>query len=270
MPSISLVRFWGKLFLRSRCFCLLWTCLPLSVLAEKAATLSVLSVDYESGQSQLPGERVGVVLPPASDAIRTDCTQARSGRCSLLTRVLPTPDYRSQGAWRAESNAMESLSVRYGPGDHFLYRFSLKLADDWDLRPPAPGAPRPVDIVWQFKRFDGPPDMFVAVKAGALVVRVGQKAQLTLLPAPLPAGRWIDLAFDVRWAADQRGTVDVTAQVQGQPSVRTVRHVGPNLRNARPQAGYLKWGLYLPDAQPGFASRTLWHDAIEVYRLGGN
>lgn len=230
------------------------------------ASVPILSVDYESGQSQLPGQRVAVVLPPASDAIRTDCTQARSGRCSLLTRVLPTPDYRSQGAWRAESNAMESLPLRYGPGDHFLYRFSLKLADDWNVAPPAPGAPRPVDIVWQFKRFDGPPDMFVAVKAGALVLRVGQTAQLTLLPSPLPAGRWIDLAFDVRWAADQRGMVDVSARVQGQPA-RSLRHAGPNLRDARPQAGYLKWGLYLPDAQSGFAPRTVWHDAIEVYRL---
>ncbi len=252
---------------------LLWACLPGLVLAEKltppVAAMPVLSVDYESGQSQLSGQRGAVVLPAARDAIRTDCTQARSGRCSLATHLLPQPDYRSQGAWRAESNAMESLPVRYGPGDHFLYRFSLKLADDWDLRLPAPGAPRPVDIVWQFKRFDGPPDMFVAVKAGALVLRIGASTQLTLLPAPLPPGRWIDLAFDVRWAADARGEVAVSARVQGQPA-RSLRHVGPNLRDARPQAGYLKWGLYLPDAQPGFAPRTLWHDAIEVYRLDAN
>lgn len=248
-------------------------CLSAPVFAEKAmppvASVPVLSVDYESGQSQLSRQQVALVLPAARDAIRTDCTQARSGRCSLATHLLPQPDYVSQGAWRAESNAMESLPVRYGPGDHFLYRFSLKLADDWDLRPPAPGAPRPVDIVWQFKRFDGPPDMFVAVKAGALVLRIGASTQLTLLPAPLPPGRWIDLAFDVRWAADARGAVGVSAQVQGQPA-RSLRHAGPNLRNAKPQAGYLKWGLYLPDAQPGFAPRTVWHDAIQVYRLDKN
>lgn len=251
----------------------LWTCLPGLVLAEKAvpppAAMPVLSVSYESGQPELSRQQVALVLPAARDAIRTDCTQARSGRCSLVTHLLPQLDYVSQGAWRAESNAMESLAVRYGPGDHFLYRFSLRLADGWDLRPPASGAPRPVDIVWQFKRFDGPPDMFVAVKAGALVLRIGASTQLTLLPAPLPAGRWIDLAFDVRWATDARGEVGVSAQVQGQ-AARGLRHAGPNLRNAKPQAGYLKWGLYLPDAQPGFVPRTVWHDAIEVYRLDRN
>ena len=226
-------------------------------------------MDYESGQSELSRQKVAVVLPPAHEAIRADCTQARSGRCSLLTRVLPTPDYFSQGAWRAESNAMDSSLVRYSPGDHFLYRFSLKLADDWELKLPAPGSPRPVDIVWQFKRFDGSPDMFVAVKAGALVLRVGSSDQMTLWPAPVPLGQWIDLELDVHWAADARGEVKALTKVQGQPA-RMAHHAGANLRDARAQAGYLKWGLYLPDAQPGFAPRTVWHDAIEVYRMGKN
>ena len=55
---------------------------------------------------------------------------------------------------------------------------------------------------------------------------------------------------------------------------RGLRHVGPNLRDARPQAGYLKWGSiggsYMPDAQLSLAPRTVWHEAIEVYRLRNN
>ena len=237
-------------------------------LFSKDAVKKILFLDYEFGQLELLDQNVVVVLPENINAIQTDCTQARRGRCSQLTQIHPYPDYISQSAWRAETNTMNFLPARYSPGDHFVYRFSIKLADDWDLRLPKEGTSQSVDIIWQFKRFNGPPDMFVAVKSGALVLRISPSSQITLLPAPLPLGRWIDLEFDVHWAVDERGEVDVLTKVHGQPDLKS-HHLGPNLRNSRAQSGYLKWGLYMPDAQSEFTPRTVWHDAIEVLRIDG-
>lgn len=254
-------------------FLMFYIFFPATSFAEKIISLNktnlILSIDYELGQSELTSQKVDALLPAANNAIRIDCTQARNGRCSLLTHLLSQSDYVSQNAWRAESNAMKLPSARYSPGDHFLYRFSLRLADDWDLQQQMPSDSRPVDIIWQFKRFDGPPDMFVAIKAGMLVLRIAPSVQLTLLPAPLPLGRWIDLEFEVRWASDEHGEVNATAQILGQ-SAHHLTYTGPNMRDNRAQAGYLKWGLYLPDASPGFAPRTVWHDSIKVYRLSEN
>ena len=226
----------------------------------------VLNIDYENGAVDDLRQGVAASPPPATDAIRLDCTHGRSGGCALASRLLADSAYMSHGALRAESSSMASLPVRYSAGDVFMYRFSLMFSSDWDNRVPESGKPRVADIVWQFKRFKGPPDMFIAAKGGGLVLRVGPKAQYNLIPAPLPLGCWIDIDIKVHWAADKRGEVEVWSSIKSTATSR-VRHRGPNMRNAAGSSGYLKWGLYKPDDNSNFKPREVWHDMIEVYRL---
>lgn len=147
-----------------------------------------------------------------------------------------------------------------------MYRFSLMFSNDWDNRVPESDKPRVADIVWQFKHFKGPPDMFIAAKGGELVLRVGTKAQYNLIPAPLPLGCWIDIDIKVHWAADKRGEVEMWSSIKN-TAISRVRHRGMNMRNAAGSTGYLKWGLYKPGDNPNFIPREGWHDMIEAYRL---
>jgi hypothetical protein len=107
---------------------------------------------------------------------------------------------------------MNLHETRYSPGETLRYRFSLRLPGDWVVAPPSL-----IDIVWQFKRFDSRPDMFVAVKGSALILRVGEKQQVLLLRT-VPLGRWMDIELRVRWSAAADGWVmgDVKAEKDSQ------------------------------------------------------
>lgn len=202
--------------------------------------------------------------PKAVDALQVDCTVARSGRCSMRSKVRLTNDYVSFGAHRAESDALKVKPTLYSAGEHYLYQFSLRLAPQWvyDDRDA-------VDIVWQFKRTSSPPDMFVGVKGQHLVLRIGESAQLLLMD-PVPRGQWIDVAVDVRWSPGPQGRVSVTATAAGGAPGSKKEYAGPNMRDGRAKAGFLKWGLY----KPGQAGKVdagresiIWHDDIRVERL---
>ena len=224
----------------------------------------VFVADYENRALNAGLEGVGANRPAAADALRIDCSVARSGECSIRSTVAPSVEYVSADAFRAESDAMALLPARYSAGDRFIYRFSLLVAKDWVFE-----SPDAIDIVWQFKRFSSPPDMFVAIKGQALVLRVGKSKQLTLLPA-LPRGQWVDVTLTVHWSDAQAGLVESQTYLKGQPQGKPVSYVGVNMRNAQSQAGYLKWGLYKPgklDGKMTFMKRSVWHDDISVTRL---
>jgi len=202
--------------------------------------------------------------PKAADALQVDCTVARSGRCSMRSKVRITNDYLSFGAHRAEADASKVKTTLYSAGEHYLYRFSLRLAPQWtyDDR----GA---VDIVWQFKRTSSQPDMFVGVKGQQLVLRLGESTQLIVMD-PVPRGQWIDVALDIRWATGPEGRLSVTATPAGGAQGVKKDYAGANMRDARAKAGYVKWGLY----KPGHVGKTdagresiVWHDDIRVDRL---
>jgi hypothetical protein len=112
----------------------------------------LLKVDYEDGRISLPEIGVSVVLPKASDAIRTTKECSRSGAYSVRTKVDRTDQYISAGKHRAESDAMKSRSARYNSGDRRRYQFSVMLDRDWQV-----SKTTAVDIIWQFKRTDGGP-----------------------------------------------------------------------------------------------------------------
>jgi hypothetical protein len=123
--------------------------------------------------------------------------------------------------------------------------------------------------VWQFKRFDGPPDMFVAVKGNSLVLRVGASAQVTLLEL-LPLGQWMDVDMKIDWSDRADGRLEGAVSTAKDVVLRNFEYAGATMRNGNPKAGYLKWGLYKPGKTDGsmqFQPRSVWHDDIYIYKL---
>lgn len=182
----------------------------------------------------------------------------------MRSKVRLTNDYVSFGAHRAESDASKEKATLYSAGEHYLYRFSLRLAPQW-----AYDDRDAVDIVWQFKRTSSPPDMFVGVKGQHLVLRIGESAQLLLMD-PVPRGQWIDVTLDVRWATGPEGRLSVTAAAVGGAPGANKEYAGANMRDGRAKAGYLKWGLYKPGqtGKPDTGRESIiWHDDIRVERL---
>ena len=223
----------------------------------------VFTLGYESVENlALVGATMTTKL--SLNALKVDCSVARSSKCSMMASIEENLASVSAGAYRAESDTMKLLQTRYSPGDTLFYRFSLKLPADWEIQPRSS-----IDIVWQFKRFDGPPDMFVAVKGNALVLRVGATAQVTLLE-PLPLGRWLDLDLKVHWSNRPDGQVVGIVSAESDAVLHHFSYAGATQRNDKPKAGYLKWGLYKPGKTDGsmqFRPRSVWHDEISVYKL---
>lgn len=250
-----------KVSRRTRSCILAALCALLLPLALQAQTLMALGYEEANAAVVLSQE---AEKPKAADALQVDCTVARSGRCSMRSKVRLTKDYVSFDAHRAESDASKQKSTLYSAGERYLYQFSLRLAPQWtyDHRDA-------VDIVWQFKRTSSPPDMFVGVKGQHLVLRVGESTQLLLMD-PVPRGQWIDVAIDVRWSPGADGLVSATAAPTGSRPGPKKEYTGKNMRDGREKAGYLKWGLYKP-GQTGKADAgresIVWHDDIRVERL---
>ena len=111
--------------------------------------------------------------------------------------VLDNPAYVSAGAPRSESATDQISSTFYSAGLERRYEFSFLLANwqPWD------GLATPVDIIWQFKRFGSPADMFVGVKRNSLVLRYDGSAEATLINDVRPyVNQWVDVRIDVLWA----------------------------------------------------------------------
>lgn len=227
----------------------------------------ILKLSYEDGKKNLPGIGVMAKPPPASDAIYVDCDDGREGQCALVSSVASGQDYRSFGAPRAESNAMDNYRARYHQGARFYYRLSFKLPDDALLRDRDISNAKAIEIIWQSKRFKGPPDVFLGIKAGALVLRVTDRLQRTLVPAPVPVDQWVDVDIAAAWSTNEDGKLYAQASHADGSSWPLVEILGPNLRDTEPLSGYLKWGLYRPDVGDAFPAGTIKHDRIEVYLL---
>ena len=231
----------------------------------------VLRVDYESGDLNQAGEGVVAELPTAQDAIAISDETARSGRFCVRTKVAHSDDYISHGKHRAETTVMRQDHVRYSAGDVFRYRFSLRLAEDWQIEPKLPEDRDSVDIIWQCKRFEGGPDLFIGVKREEIVLRTQGGEQRTLFGHYTP-GEWMDFCIISRWSTDDDGLIEVFARKASDRSFRSVLSLrGPNLRNAKPKSAYLTWGIYKPDMVNSTATnpRVVFHDDIIVEKRKG-
>ena len=225
----------------------------------------LLKVDYEGGQISSEAIGVSAVLPKATDAIRTTKEFSRSGVYSLRTKVDRTDQYISAGKHRAESDAMKSLSARYNSGDRRRYQFSVMLDEAWQV-----SKTTAVDIIWQFKRTAGGPDMFVGVKRGSVVLR-HMKDQDVLVKSYKP-GEWMDFRFDISWSAGGDGLVECWVRTEKDSTFsKVLTYSGPNIDATRTgQFGYVKWGLYRPDAEEAVditKARIVYHDEIVIADL---
>jgi hypothetical protein len=232
--------------------------LPLLLLAQLAPAFQLT---YEPGKDAPALLQLTQSRAPSPEALQIDCARARQGRCSQRATVGPGPRFIQAGATRAEADAMDLPALRYSPGERWSYRFSLWL-------PEAAASALPLAILWQWKRFSGRPDAFLAQRGNALVLRVGPSASLTLLK-PVPTNRWLDLEVRTHWSPSPNGWIEARVSTAGQPPV--VRHYsGPTTRDSRPRAAYMKWGLYQPGTIDGASAvpvRSVWHDAIDITQL---
>lgn len=244
-----------------------WICALALLLGSVASAFAVppaptFALDYENAS---PNVAATMTTRPNPQALQVDCTVARTGRCSVRAEVAASADFISAGAYRAESDTMNVQTTRYSPGETLRYLFSALLPEDWPIAPTSA-----IDILWQFKRFDSKPDMFIAAKGDALVLRVGGKAQV-LMMKPLPLGRWVDVSLEVHWSANEDGWIKGAVSTADGAVSKQFEYAGPTTWNDRPKAAYLKWGLYKPGKTDGsfsFPTRRVWHDEVRVEKVG--
>lgn len=223
----------------------------------------VFSADYENVNFNSEILGVGTGKQFAGDSFTIDCSESRSGNCSIMSKVISNSAYISDEAYRAESDLMAVKGARYSAGETFIYQFSLMIPHDWEV-----DSAGNIDSFWQFKRFNSKPDAFVAAKGDAIVLRVLEGKQITLL-SPLPRGEWIDFRLLVKWSDNDDGIIEVVLSISGS-DWRSAKLVGVNMWNDKPKAGYIKWGLYKPGKIDGsmiFGTRYVRHDDIRVYKL---
>lgn len=236
-----------------------------------------LNIDYETGTTDSGIFRLVATEAPAADAAYIVDGEARSGRYALAHKVTWTdPGYVSFGAPRSEAHAS---SVRdgalkpgqYAPGQHRLYTFSVMLKD-WEDWNGAPG-PAPVDIVWQFKHFNGGPDFYVGVRRNQMILRYGEKQAVLIDDVRPYDNRWLDFRFEIYWAKDDSGyyTAEVKRDGDADYTLKAAEAAYPTFDPAYAgTAGTIQWGLYRPDAAkvPGATpTRIVLHDDIRVIEL---
>lgn len=126
-----------------------------------------------------------------------------------------------------------------------------------------------------------------ALQRDCTVARAGKcSAQRTLL-SPLPLGHWLDVNLEVHWSPTPASWGRVSVSVAGnEPGTnvgtnignnvgedqagREIVYSGPTTWDERPNAAYLKWGLYKPGSTDGtftFPPRRVWHDEVVVERI---
>mgnify|MGYP001185015412 CR=1 FL=1 len=229
----------------------------------------ILRVDYESGDLTTAGKEVVADLPAAADAISISDLAARGGKFCVRTKVAHSDDYISYGKHRAETTVMKFMPVRYNEGDVFRYRFSFRLAEDWQTEANLPDDRDSTDIIWQFKRFEGGPDMFIGVKREEVVLRVLSGQQYTLFGKYTP-GEWMDVCVISRWSSGPDGFTEVFAKKADEKEYRKAASLhGPNMRNSKPDSAYLTWGIYKPGMANSTATnpRVVYHDDILVEKM---
>ena len=225
----------------------------------------LLKVDYEDGQISRPALGVTAVPPKAADALQATKDFSRSGVFSIRSKVAASDDYISAGKHRAESDAMRAKGARYQSGDRRRYQFSVMLDKSWQVSK----APT-VDIIWQFKRTDGGPDMFVGVKRDSIVLR--HMNEQDLLVKKYKPGEWMDFRFDVTWSTGTNGLLEAWVKTGRQSEfAKVLTYAGPNIDADRTrQVGYVKWGLYRPGALETTDvtnARVVYHDDILIATL---
>jgi hypothetical protein len=242
---------------------------PENAVFHESGSELILCVDYESGDLTTAGEGVLADLPAAHDAISISDDMPRRGRFCVRTKVANSDDFLSYGKHRAETTVMKKMAIRYSESEVFRYRFSLRLDKSWQIEGKLPDDRDSVDIVWQFKRFEGGPDMFIGVKREEIVLRSQNGKQVTILGSYAP-DEWMDFCVISRWSAGEDGFTEVFVKRPADREFRSAASVrGPNMRDAEPKNAYLTWGIYKPGMSNSTATnaRIVFHDDIIVEKM---
>ena len=206
-------------------------------------------------------------LPEAKDAVSRSGTVSRGGKFSICHKIANSKEYISYNAHRAESTTMHHRASRYSEGDHFRYQFSVYLPANWEV-----DSRESVDIFWQFKRFEGGPDVFVAVKGSDIVLRsngLNNRRQDPLIKN-YKTGRWYDFRLDILWSTGAKGQLKALVKSGDEKEYsEVVSFSGANIQNAKDNSAYLKWGIYKPDFNLSRLknARVIYHDEISVIKL---
>jgi len=234
------------------------------LLSGNASKDLIFSTGYEEDDvtSELEAD-----LPQAKDAAIRSGTVSRGGKYSIRHKISNTEEYISHNAHRAESTTMHHRASRYSEGDHFRYQFSVYLPANWEV-----DSRESVDIFWQFKRFEGGPDVFVAVKGSDIVLRsngLNNRRQDSLIKN-YKTGRWYDFRFDILWSTGAKGQLKAFIRSGDEKEYsEVVSFRGANIQNAKDNSAYLKWGIYKPDFDLSRLknARVIYHDEISVTKL---
>ena len=206
-------------------------------------------------------------LPAATDAVHRSGTVSRGGKYSVRHKIANAKEYISHDAHRSESTTMHHQASRYSQGDHFRYQFSVYLPANWEV-----DTRESVDIFWQFKRFEGGPDMFIAIKGRDIVLRsngLNNRRQDPLIQ-DYTAGRWYDFRFDILWSTRAEGQLKAFVKSGDEKDYSEVLSFsGANIQNEKENSAYLKWGIYKPDFNLSKIenARIIYHDEISVTKL---
>ena len=224
----------------------------------------VFSTGYEADEVTSDLEKD---LPEAKDAASRSGTVSRGGKFSICHKIANAKEYISYKSHRAESTTMHHRASRYSEGDHFRYQFSVYLPANWEI-----DSRESVDIFWQFKRFEGGPDVFVAVKGSDIVVRsngLNNRRQDPLIKN-YKTGRWYDFRFDILWSTGAKGQLKAFIKSGDEKEYsEVVSFSGANIQNTKDNSAYLKWGIYKPDFDLSRLknARVIYHDEISVTKL---
>jgi hypothetical protein len=215
----------------------------------KVMAVTVLNINFDE---ELPAG-VQAKPPAADDSITLVPGDGRDGGTAAKIKILNSTSYVTDEKVRAEYNTLGNPSCSYKDGDEFTYQFSFKLDSSWvfDDR-------ESVDIVWQFKRTTGQPDMFVAVKGKDLVMRISDNRQLVLI-SDIQKGVWADVKLHINFSKGEKGRVEASFKYSSDEEFELHADVGPNFRTREGGETYLKWGIYKPEFDKSILKKDQSH-----------
>ena len=230
------------------------------------STQNILNINYENAFLNSGVNDIDYVTN--QDIVKITSEDANSGNFSIKTMVGTSSNYISYGKPRAESSTIRLKESLYSEDEIWEYKFSVMLSKKWFLDKSSG-----TEIIWQFKRFNSPPDAFIAVKGDRIVFRYSDK-QIVLFETIRPS-IWMNFVIYINWSSTNFGAIEIKYKFKDE-NLKFIELEGANMRNNKSKSGYLKWGLYRPDclkenyhpcSEIQAEERTIFHDDISARKL---
>jgi len=234
----------------------------------------LFNVDYETGTMSSGIANLDSTRDTAPDAAYM-ISPGRSGNYAIAHKVvLGDSSYFSDSHWRSESATAYIPVTQFVPGQERRYEFSA-LLKNWT--PYTTGMPTDGDIFFQAKLGGGgEPAWYFMTKRNGIDFRApNANLETTIVSDYRPyINQWMDFRVDVLWASTATGYIKVYSKLPGQTSYTLIWQISNfqtwNPLNPNATNGYLKWGLYRPDASVAngdVTTRIVYHDDIRMYQI---